>query len=425
MGIIELDGIFKAKNKTAAQWASENPILRDGELGHEKDTHKSKIGDGVTAWNNLPYDVGAGGNSAERLSCALEITDFADFPDTAVFEKPGDIVSIYAPDASNQPDGATGHMVGFAQAYEAWVSGGAENYILYSVMDTSSGKAYSGKTTAAGGYIEWTASGGGETTAPVRINEYGAIYDNGTFINLPSGAIVSWYADNSGADGDMGPFKGEATSVRGIYIAIDGSEKPSSRSGMLVAYRADGEKGMATCYIYGTKEQGGVMNADDWAVYTPGDSAQNSLPFDGPIPGYELVYSDTSAVLQLASGTEVAINFDKKLTLSQLFGSKARFMIEASIISVSGSTHTLAVPVPITIFKPAATGSQPVFEYMSQSLATGTNIARVKLIVTSWIRESGGVTGCNLMVQTNNLNSSMNYALTFPGMYVKSSGGGQ
>lgn len=58
MGVIELNGIFRVKNKTAAQWASENPILRDGELGHEKDTHKSKVGDGVTAWNKLPYQVG-------------------------------------------------------------------------------------------------------------------------------------------------------------------------------------------------------------------------------------------------------------------------------------------------------------------------------------------------------------------------------
>ena len=32
MGVIELNGIFRAKNKTAAQWASENPILRDGEF---------------------------------------------------------------------------------------------------------------------------------------------------------------------------------------------------------------------------------------------------------------------------------------------------------------------------------------------------------------------------------------------------------
>ncbi|WP_462353713.1 hyaluronate lyase N-terminal domain-containing protein [Alistipes timonensis] len=56
MGVIELNGIFRAKNKTAAQWVSENPILRDGELGHEKDTYKSKVGDGVTAWNELPYE---------------------------------------------------------------------------------------------------------------------------------------------------------------------------------------------------------------------------------------------------------------------------------------------------------------------------------------------------------------------------------
>ena len=110
-----------------------------------------------------------------------------------------------------------------------------------------------------------------------------------------------------------------------------------------------------------------------------------------------------------------------------MFGSKARFMIEANIISVSGSVQTLAVPVPITIFKPTAAG-QPAFEYMIQSLSAGPNIARVKLIVTSWIRESGStgdITGCNLMVETSNLNPSMSYALTFPGMYVKSSGGGQ
>jgi Major tropism determinant N-terminal domain len=43
---------------TAAQWASENPILADGELGFEQDTQIIKIGDGVTAWNSLgapPY----------------------------------------------------------------------------------------------------------------------------------------------------------------------------------------------------------------------------------------------------------------------------------------------------------------------------------------------------------------------------------
>lgn len=273
------------------------------------------------------------------------------------------------------------------------------------------------------GYAQGAGTSG--ATVPVRINEYGAIYDNGTFINLPSGAIAPWYADNAGADSDMGPFKGEATAVWGIYIAIDGSEKPSSRSGMLVAYRADGEKGMATCYIYGTKEQGGVMNADDWAVYTHGDSAQSSLPFDGPIPGYEAVHYG-SPEIQIANGTEATINFSKAIPSAQMFPSASRFFFEAVIYSVSGSTYSVVGTVPITIFKPTASGGNVAFEYMIQSVSAGTSIGRIKLIVTSWIRESGTpstVTGCNLMIQASNINPSMNYKLSFLGMYVKTRGG--
>ena len=272
------------------------------------------------------------------------------------------------------------------------------------------------------GYAQSADTSG--VTVPVRINEYGAIYDNGTFTNLPSGATVSWYADNAGADGDMGPFKGEATAVWGIYIAIDGSEKPSSRSGMLVAYRADGEKGMATCYIYGTKEQGGVMNADDWAVYTPGDSAQSSLPFDGPIPGYEAVHYG-SPEIQIANGTEATINFNKATPSAQMFPSASRFFFDAVIYSVSGSTYSEVGTVPITIFKPTTSGNV-AFEYMIQSVSAGTSIGRIKLIVTSWIRESGTpstVTGCNLMIQADNINPSIKYMLEIRGIYVKNRGG--
>lgn len=44
---------------TAAQWALVNPILDSGEEGHETDTNKRKVGDGVTAWNALPYFGGS------------------------------------------------------------------------------------------------------------------------------------------------------------------------------------------------------------------------------------------------------------------------------------------------------------------------------------------------------------------------------
>jgi hypothetical protein len=32
-------------------------VLLSGEIGYESDTHKVKIGDGVTAWNNLKYVI--------------------------------------------------------------------------------------------------------------------------------------------------------------------------------------------------------------------------------------------------------------------------------------------------------------------------------------------------------------------------------
>ena len=42
------------KRGTAAEWASVNPRLADGEIGFEEDTHVVKIGDGSRSWTQLP-----------------------------------------------------------------------------------------------------------------------------------------------------------------------------------------------------------------------------------------------------------------------------------------------------------------------------------------------------------------------------------
>lgn len=41
--------------RTALEFATESPVLQLGEYGFEKDTGRTKIGDGVTRWNSLPY----------------------------------------------------------------------------------------------------------------------------------------------------------------------------------------------------------------------------------------------------------------------------------------------------------------------------------------------------------------------------------
>lgn len=45
------------RRDTAANWASANPVLQEGEVGWETNTRKAKLGDGVTAWNDLLYAV--------------------------------------------------------------------------------------------------------------------------------------------------------------------------------------------------------------------------------------------------------------------------------------------------------------------------------------------------------------------------------
>ena len=46
---------LKIRNDLAANWSNNNPILAQGEFGLENNSFLLKVGDGVTAWNSLPY----------------------------------------------------------------------------------------------------------------------------------------------------------------------------------------------------------------------------------------------------------------------------------------------------------------------------------------------------------------------------------
>ena len=49
--------VIQIRRGTAAEWTQYNPLLAEGEMGAELDTHKWKIGDGVTVWSLLPYST--------------------------------------------------------------------------------------------------------------------------------------------------------------------------------------------------------------------------------------------------------------------------------------------------------------------------------------------------------------------------------
>lgn len=52
---------FQLRRGKEAAWKKNNPILACGEPGFVLDKNALKIGDGVTAWNDLKYVSGQGG----------------------------------------------------------------------------------------------------------------------------------------------------------------------------------------------------------------------------------------------------------------------------------------------------------------------------------------------------------------------------
>ena len=52
---IQLTTLMQQRRDTAANWTSNDPTLKAGEIGYETDTGYLKIGDGSTAWTSLGY----------------------------------------------------------------------------------------------------------------------------------------------------------------------------------------------------------------------------------------------------------------------------------------------------------------------------------------------------------------------------------
>ena len=51
----KLNATILLRSDTSTNWLDANPILAMGEAGYETDTHKLKIGNGTTNWEDLSY----------------------------------------------------------------------------------------------------------------------------------------------------------------------------------------------------------------------------------------------------------------------------------------------------------------------------------------------------------------------------------
>lgn len=81
--------VLQLKRGTAARWMEVNPILAAGEPGFEYDAKRLKIGDGNTAWNDLPY-VGS-----EEILCTDTYTELPSVGNANCIYKVGDERALY------------------------------------------------------------------------------------------------------------------------------------------------------------------------------------------------------------------------------------------------------------------------------------------------------------------------------------------
>jgi D-alanyl-D-alanine carboxypeptidase len=85
--------LIQIRRDTAANWASVNPILGQGEMGFVTDTKLLKTGDGSTAWNAILYDkfvetVGSIAGNALDLSTGTVFSSAPASNATYVFSNP-------------------------------------------------------------------------------------------------------------------------------------------------------------------------------------------------------------------------------------------------------------------------------------------------------------------------------------------------
>lgn len=52
---------LQLRRDTSASWSASNPILAEGEVGVDTTLRQAKVGDGVLAWNSLPWGLNSFG----------------------------------------------------------------------------------------------------------------------------------------------------------------------------------------------------------------------------------------------------------------------------------------------------------------------------------------------------------------------------
>lgn len=348
-------------------------------------TGYANLEDYVVAWNDTPVT---------RLGQAVQVTAFTEGALSSLLYtfKAGDFIPFYTGNVT----ASTANQFPESGAFNGFISMGSNegDYFQIFAFKTGSPNAYIG--ACIGSTTRWTQIGGGSSNLIVVADAENV------------GEVVAAYKGFEGSNkyGVSVPIYIEATS--NIYnelpaIMDQGFTKDESTICGYAQYVYDGGDyyhiGLSL-RIY-PSSGGRPKYRAELVVNNSGEVVSKSLTPIGsahaPIPGFTKITSLAGQTdYSLTKGSMGVINFSTDVNANTIMFIEAEVRSSAAI-----SADVRSVCIPVSFFNPKEGAT--LMDLNTRTLASGTNIAQVKLNVASAITGANGVQGLNCVVTSNNL----------------------
>lgn len=348
-------------------------------------TGRANLEDDVVAWNDTPVT---------RLGQAVQVTAFTEGALSSLLYtfKAGDFIPFYTGNVT----ASTANQFPESGAFNGFISMGRNegDYFQIFAFKTGSPNAYIG--ACIGSTTRWTQIGGGSSNLIVvadaeNVGEVVAAYKGfegsnkyGVSVPIYIEATSNIY-DELPAIMDQSFTKDESTICGYAQYVYDGGDYYYIGLSLLI-YPSSGDRPKYRAELV-VNNSGEVVSSS----LTPIGSAH------APIPGFTKITSLAGRTdYSLAKGSMGVINFSIEVNANTIMFIEAEVRSSAAI-----SADVRSVCIPVSFFNPKEGAT--LMDLNTRTLASGTNIAQVKLNVASVVTGAKGVQGLTCIVTSNNL----------------------
>lgn len=341
--------------------------------------------DNVVAWNDTPVT---------RLGQAIQVTAFTENALSSLLYtyKAGDFIPFYTGNVTT----STANQFPESGVFNGFISMGSNegDYFQIFAFRTGSLNAYIG--ACIGSTTRWTQIGGGSSNLIVvadaeNVGEVVAAYKGfegsnkyGVSVPIYIEATSNIY-DELPAIMDQSFTKDESTICGYAQYVYDGGDYYHIGLSLLI-YPSSGDRPKYRAELV-VNNSGEVVSSS----LTPIGSAH------APIPGFTKITSlGGQTDYSITKGSMGIINFGTEVNANTIM------FIEAEVrSSAATSADVRPVCIPVSFFNPKEGAT--LMDLNTRTLASGTNIAQVRLNVASVVTGAKGIQGLTCVVTSNNI----------------------